>query len=513
MLHALMKYRQDLEAEPGFAAKDVRWAVCFSKEGDYQGVVELGDTAQKRNRGRRFDKCPELTQPELIAGGESRSHFLVERAEVVALLGRDRTEEKLVRKHAFFIRLLREAASAMPILARVADTLSNEDCLSQIRRALEEKKARPTDKVTIRVGDVFPVESSDWHEWWRSFRTRLSTGKPSAACMLSFLSGRLVQPARTHPKIRGLADVDGSPTGDVLVGFDKEAFCSYGLEQSANAAISEEEAKAYVDRLNDLIGDPGHSASLAGAKVVHWFKQKVQSAEDPLAWLEEGAEEQEMQAQERARKLLESLRAGERPDLADNEFYALTISGVGGRVMVRDWMEGRFERLVANINRWFDDLSIVRGDGQGLARSPKFLAVVGATVRELKDLPPPFVAKMWRAAVLAEPIPAAALAKALERARVEVLDPNTPLQSCPHGFDEGLPPAKALERRSAINARPQTNPQRGPPQSCLPLRETDGGVRSTAKKRPGRRRSRCGPALLRRRQQHPLPGAWAAVSS
>ncbi len=57
-----------------------------------------------------------------------------------------------------------------------------------------------------------------------------------------------------------------------------------------------------------------------------------------------------------------------------------------------------------------------------MAPSPKFLAVLGATVRELGELNPPFVAKMWRTAVRKEAIPRAALAQALYRARVDIIE-------------------------------------------------------------------------------------------
>jgi CRISPR-associated protein Csd1 len=242
--------------------------------------------------------------------------------------------------------------------------------------------------------------------------------------MRCFVTGASVRPAATHPKIEGLADVGGQPSGSSLVGFDKESFASYGLEQSANAAVSEEAAAAYRSGLNDLIRN--HSTRLASAKVVHWFKGRIRQEDDPLAWLEEPAEVEELSAQKRARDLLNSIRTGQRPDLSENAYYALTVSGSGGRVMVRDWMEGQFETLVRNVGTWFEDLSITHRDGHRLASTPKFLAVLGATVRALDELAPPRVAKMWRVAVRAEAIPFGALAQALVRARIDFLQDQPP---------------------------------------------------------------------------------------
>jgi CRISPR-associated protein Csd1 len=106
--------------------------------------------------------------------------------------------------------------------------------------------------------------------------------------------------------------------------------------------------------------------------------------------------------------------------LAGNRYYALTLSGAAGRVMVRDWMEGAFEDLAANVHAWFADLDIVAPFG-GRARAPKFLAVGGTLARELDDLPPPLVRGLFRAAVTGGPIPRAALAMALERVKAAVV--------------------------------------------------------------------------------------------
>lgn len=449
MLDLLMKYARDhgLEAEPGFDEKDVRWVIACDSQGGFLEVVELGDTTNSKNPGRTFRKCPDLAQRELIADGLTRSHFLVDTAEVVAvydpkakdprLLAKD---QKVNKKHAYFVGLLGNAGNAIPELKVLAESLSEETTMERIRDRLEALKVKTTDKVTFSVGGAFPLESDCWHEWWRQFRRDLvgiktdRTGKKRSGSgstkvrrspgetsvqMRCFATGQTTLPVLTHLKIKGLNDLGKLATGDVLIGFDKDAFCSYGLPQSTNAAVSEEAAAAYRAGLNNLIKN--HGNRLAGPKVIHWFNKKVAEDEDPLFWLSESVEQQELDARGRARKLLESIRTGERPDLSDNHYYALTLSGGSGRVMVRDWMEGQFEDLVRNVWAWFDNLSVVHREGNALAGSPKFMAVMGATVRDLDDLVPPFVTKMWRVAVRNEAVPQWALAGALRRTRIGII--------------------------------------------------------------------------------------------
>jgi CRISPR-associated protein Csd1 len=450
MLGLLLKYAEDngLQAEPGFKPKDVRWALLFDGDGAFLEVIELGDAGNKKNKGRTFPKCPDLSLSELIKGGMTRSHFLIETAQVIASYDRSAeanayqtNDKKVADKGSFFLDLLRSAAATMPGLSKVTDSLSDDVSLTRVRSRFAQLKVANTDKVTVQIGDGFPVESADWHNWWRDFRNNLSgthepppkAGKKRAKSreedpvsgrasnsMRCFATGVTTEPVSTHPKIEALADVGGIPSGDVLIGYDKESFCSYGLVQSANAAVSVEAAAAYRAALNHLIKQTGQR--LAGAKVVHWFEKSIAQEDDPLFFLVSGSEPEKLDAQERARQLLSAIRTGKRSDLLDNHYYALTLSGAAGRIMLREWMEGQFEELAECVAVWFDDVAIVRREGNRIALPPKFMAVLGATVRELADLPAPFVARMWRVAVKGEAIPLSALAKALLRHRVDVIE-------------------------------------------------------------------------------------------
>lgn len=475
MLEHLLRFAEqhDLASEPGFKPKDVRWALMADAQGRLlTTAMELGQAGQKNNRGLRFAKCPDFSFSEMKAGGVTKSHFLAETAEVVLLMGpkpgqQDREGEKTRQKHAYFVEMLRKAGENLPALAALTQGLEDEAVLAGLRASLEEQKGKPTDKVTFMLGQDFPLDDPGAQEWWRRFRAGLAapatdqhpgrgrkkkgpddSGKSSAR-VICLATGLPVEPLLVQPKIEGLAGVGGQASGDALLAFKQESFCSYGFSQAANAPVGEQAARVYADALNQIIR--AHSKNLAGAKVAYWYRGSLQAPQrdDPMALLDDpelfdpapqGAEEtprtqprgqskgktkpplgEERNALERARLLLEAIRAGQRPDLAGNYYYALTLSGAAGRVMVRDWMEGPFQELMANVCAWFDDLAIIARDGQGLARPPKFMAVLGSTVRELKELPSPFVAGMWRAALRNEAIPRQALASALERFRVGVV--------------------------------------------------------------------------------------------
>ncbi len=448
MLHELVTHalQEHLVVEPGFKPKLVRWLMLFSSTGAFLGIQDLSD-GSRGSKGRQFAACPDLTQQEMVSAGAGCRHFLVDGVDVVCLLTKDgQIDDKHRAKHEYFVSLLEEASAEVGVLGPIAASLRDEAVLESARLALAEHKAKPMELGTLAVGDVTGatviVEQDTWREWWKAKResmatqrkaksTKPSRGKNAAPAegpilMRCLLSGSLIEPQPTHNKIEGLSDVGGLSMGDALTSFDKEAFASFGLEQGANAAMSEAMVKTYVTSLNHLIRN--NSRRLAGVKVIYWYSGKVANEDDPMRELfegfglrlpEDGEEDSEPaeetadnlsqhQALGRARRLLEAIQSGHRPELVKYRYYALTLSANSGRVVVRDWMEGPFEELLRAISAWFDDLQIQLLDYQELGKPPRYEHVLTCCLRER---PPsqsyadwtrplgPHRAGLWKAAI------------------------------------------------------------------------------------------------------------------
>lgn len=428
MLHVLVEYatKHGLTTPPGFTRKSIRWVIWLDMAGKFIDVLD----ARTAGGDRVFNLCPELKQNELIAGGVVRSHFLWESCEIISLLGVDKLDPhkaaRVREKHAYFVGLLTEASASFPMAGVCARFLSDPANLVQLQAKLAALKVKPTDTLTFRIDSEYPIESTQWHGWWGRYRTGLSSSpNGGAGLMRCLVTGQLAKPLETHPKITGLSGVGGLSTGCVLIGFDKESSCSFGLKQSANAAVSEEAATIYRNALNDLIKRADRP--IAGTLLVYWFKEIVPDDDDPVLWLRglDQGESEELAALQRARKLVEGIRTGSRPDLARNVFRAMILSASGGRVMVRDWLEGSFEQLAQNVCQWFEDLSVCSRDGLRQARDPGIYALLRALVRQdPSELPPSLASEMWRASLLGRPIPGSALWAALHRLRVEIIDPD-----------------------------------------------------------------------------------------
>lgn len=439
MLNQLVEYaKKNISgSEPGFTTRTVRWLVEISAAGQFVNILPLGE----EKKGEQTLKCPAMDN--MNAGG--RAHFLVETLQTVVLLCKPSENvnniAKARKKHDFFVKMIKRAASETPLLLPLANFLANEEQLDLLRERLAKEKAKPTDWLRWRIAGTDPMQQPAVLDWWRTWRESDLKGKSeaeekpkrgkkvvesvegiSSGEMVCFLSGEKLVPLLTHPKITGLSGVGGLGPGDVMVGFDKAAFCSFGLEQASNAAMGEKTVSEYVDALKHLIKN--HSRKLANALVVYWYKDSLggKDEDDLLHFLFEPPEITEASARQRARLLLESIFSGKRPDLANNRYFAMTISGASGRVMVRDWMEGSFEELAARIEEWFADLEIVARDGGKFAPAPKFLAVCGALVRDLKDFPAPTATTLWRVALAGLPIPQPLIVQALGRFRADLIE-------------------------------------------------------------------------------------------
>jgi len=461
MLQALFEYGTQLDSRPGFTTRKVAWRIDLSVGGGFLGVLPLGDG----EGGQRLDLCPDMHN--MNAGG--RAHFLVENAQAAVLLLKIDEEQKNIEKailrNKYFIARLEEASLELPQIAGLVAALTSGPTCDSIRSALAERKAKPSDWISWRIGETDPREDGAVQAWWQQWRANDLRGPsdsgnsedPPGGRMRCFLTGQLTAPLATHPKISGLAGVGGLGTGDVVVGFDKAAFCSFGLEQSANAAMGAEAVQRYTDALNRLIAVS--SRKFGNTLVVHWFKKVVRPSDDPFAFLDglESEVQAEAAANSKARALLDAVRSGVRGDLGDNRFYALTLSGASGRLMARDWMEGRFEDLLQNVDAWFSDLQIVGRGGDSVARDPKFMAVTGALVRDLKDLPSQITTSLWNSAVARAAIPASILHRALARFRVDVIDKDQPALNSARA---GLLKAYFIRRipRGECNVTPYLNP-------------------------------------------------------
>ena len=405
MLNRLLEV-SDGAAKPGFRTKAVRWLITCNETGGYTGIIPAGV-----DQYGALMVCPDSGSQAQSSTG---AHFLCDKLEIVALFGKDGDNSGKHKKNQSFCDFIREAAVSIAYLKCAYDLLTDSEELTKIREELKVLGAKNSDVASIRIGSKNPIDDSDVIDWWSNRRiVQIKTSEK----MRCFATGGLVTPMEIHPKIGGLKKYGGRGQ-DNLVSFYAPSFTSYGLKESSNACMAESTATSYAETLNNLIKE--QSVTLGGSLCTYWFSHSVQDEEDSFSFLQ-NPETPEPGVDSLPRKLLNSIQSGDRTDLVNNHYYALTLSGASGRVMVRDWMEGQFPELLQHIDQWFDDLAIVARDGKRLAPFPKFLAVAGSTERDLGDVPPPLMLQLYKTAMGGLVIPQSAKAKALLRTRTHII--------------------------------------------------------------------------------------------
>lgn len=445
MLAQLVEYARNkgVGSEPGFTTKEIRWLVGVSLAGRFTGLIPLDQPKP----------APDLSQAEMMRlpgylseqghKVEQAAHFLADTCTVVFGLteknaqGNPKNPEehaKNLQKQQTFRLLIELAALQVPLLAPIRQMLSDPQQVQRVLEALEaqsqkkgKEKLRPTDKISFFVNETCVLDCPDWHDWWRRFRAQAFPPAGGSGQMRSFASGELVMPASTHPKVTKLG---GSAFGHALVTYDKEAFESYGLSQGENAAVEEASATAYRAGLDALLEK---AKTLGEMKVVVWYDREIPEEDDFFRDLfAPSSEAEELEALDRARRVLESLKTGEAPpSLRNARFFSAALSPASGRVMVRDWQTGQLEDFVQAVKTWFEQLSIVRRSGDGPANLPGlgrlFLNLqrpkspeqrIDDYIKPVKTLQIP----LWRAALNPSlPIPYGALAKIMESHTAEVM--------------------------------------------------------------------------------------------
>jgi len=420
MLQALIAYaeRENL-GDPDFETIGVRWLISVTRDGKLVGgpiplVENPGDQKPRpKSMPRPFTSPNELNQG-------TKSHFLCDTLERTVLFldpkAVDKAESRRVQ-HAYFRSLMNEAAQAVPAeadnLLSVLSVLEDEAALTELLRLLAAAKAKPSDNATFSVDGEILLRSEPLRQFWRDRRRRQATAAGTRVLRICVATGQLAETLDTTEKIRGVPG--GLAMGTNLISFDKDAFCSFGLEQAQNAALSAVAELKVRSSLNALIDKSRGQGLVFNESVhLHWTRESV--AADPIDLLARADPEA-------VAALLRSLKEGQRyVGLDSNAYYALSLSGNGARIVVREWLESTVAEVERNVACWFADLAVVSPDGVGTKRDFKFGALLYSMVRaEMSELSPQIPTQLLHAALRGRsvPLPQAALAAALRRQELD----------------------------------------------------------------------------------------------
>ena len=422
MLQALIEYaeRESL-GDADFHEVSVRWLVPLDAAGNLTGgPIELLDNPDAKKPKPRTLTRPFIEQKELTVASRPRAFFLCDTLERAVNYPDPKKPERAERRegsHAYFKQLLEAAVGECPndgpITQATLAFLNQPNALERLHASLTKQKAKPNDNITFRVSGHTLLQSEELKQFWRR---RRAADRPQAMGRkrLCLATGELTEPVSTTEKIKGVPG--GLAVGTNLISFDKASFTSFGLQQGENASISAAAELKIRSALNGLI-----QRGLRQNEIVHLHWTREKDDRDPLDLLET-PDEQEV------RNLLRAPHTGQpQCELDAHRYYVMSLSGNGGRIVVRDWLESTVPEVEQNVRQWFEDLTIVRPAGDSVRADFKFGYLLHGLVRDkLGELAPQIPTQLLYAALRHAPLPLPALTSALRRQQIEIENKTNP---------------------------------------------------------------------------------------
>ncbi len=420
MLQALITYAErEKLGDADFEGVSVRWLIPLDKSGNLAGgpIPLVENPGDKKPRPKQMLRP--FTSPNELNQG-TKSHFLCDTLERATLFLDPKAPEKSEARrvqHGYFQSLLKEAATEFPdasaLLQPVLAFLQKPEAVEELHRQLTLLKAKPSDNAVFAVDGVNLLDSKPLQLFWRNRRRRSAAKGETREQRICLATGELAETLDTTEKIKGVPG--GLATGTNLISFDKDSFCSFGLEQAQNAALSISAELNIRSALNGLI-ERSRSQKLVFNDTAHLHWTRLPIDDDPidiLATADENA----------IASLLKSIQSGHRTASIDvNLYYALSLSGNGARIVVRDWLQSTVLDVERHVAEWFQDLGIMEPDGAGVRRDFKFGALLYGMVRaELAELSPQVPTQLWYGALRGRsvPLPQSALSAALRRQQLD----------------------------------------------------------------------------------------------
>lgn len=406
MLPQLCEYARRLDLPPPlYSERSVRYIVELDTAGRLLNPQPT-DTADPADRSTR-NGIRRLV-PTVQRSSGIRPLLLADNAEYSFGLARDPAKQARVdRAHAAYLDLVNRCATdtGSAVIQAVADFL-NEDPREQLD--LDDDFDRGAN-VTFRVGDDMPFEAPAVQRFW--------AGEHDPARAKDAVVGQCLVCRRERPVLKRLQAKlkrvpGGQTSGTALISANAEAFESYGLDASLIAPTCGECAELFTTGLNHLLASETQRTALGGAAFVYWTRENVGEF-NPLTMFTDPDPGQ-------VRALLESVFTRRKAaPFDDTSFYALSLSGSGGRAVVRDWIDTTVGDVRTNLARWFRQQRIVGRNGESPAPVGLY-ALAAATVRDAnKDLSPLTPRALLRAALVGMPLPPNLLSEAVRRNSAE----------------------------------------------------------------------------------------------
>lgn len=385
-----------------YTERPVRYIIELDVEGHLLNPrpTDTADSSSpKTKRGQ-----PRLV-PDIQRAVGIKPLLLADKADyTLGLGGQDAKPERVAACHAAYLALLARCAEQTQAVEAAAVLRFLQDAPAEQLELADDFDRGAL--ITFRVEDAYVVDLPSVRRFWAEQHTPGGDGAPVMQCIVCGEQRPVLD--RLQGKIKGVPG--GQMSGTSIISANAPAFESFGLEASLIAPTCADCGERFTKAANHLLADQSSRIMLGGAAFIYWTRKDV--GFDLLTFLDKPDVE-------RVRLLLDSARSGRQSAQVDETaFYATSLSGSGGRVVVRDWIDTTVSTVQSNLRQWFAWQRIVGAFGEDPRPLGLFQLAV-ATVREAKDIPPTIPRVLLRAALAGTALPSSLLYQAVRRNRAE----------------------------------------------------------------------------------------------
>ena len=444
ILQALVELAKNerLISDPDFEFKPVAWIVRLKGDGSF---IEVEDNRQNLKDGQT-DKKGKPIKPkwagrrmlvpiQSVRTSGDVAYFAVDKADYVF----GTNPEKPDRLRLFYDQIDRCAKATDDVSCAAVNSFGQwlHGQSLEARVALLPHDLIAGELIAFRIGND-PTElhgRAAVRAYWKGLRNPAPATDESAIqadrrCLIT------LKPVDKVPLFRKVKNMPGDSSGGLsLVSFNSPAWESYGWTGEDNAPVSRDAAEAVVTALSRLLDSrptDGTGAALQVRRirlsedtaVVFWSPQPIPEAQQILDALPDLFNPSDEVTD--VGNLFSAVRTGLLKELQNPAaFYAMTLTTVTGRIVVRDWFESTVAELQQNLKQHFADLDCLRNTpplkGQpmrGVLRLNELLDALATSGRDAQ-VPAVLAAGFIHAAFRGTNYPFGLLQRALMRARAE----------------------------------------------------------------------------------------------
>ena len=330
-------------------------------------------------------------------------------------------QERIALQHKAFVKRVSELGDvpdegyravmrflAMPDKLQKLEALNNENWV-----ALKESGLFHAFRLAGTAGIV--TDSPVLRSTVNKQRHMIETGTP-ITCLVT---GENAVLQKLHSSVKGVWG--GLPGGGTIVGFNSEAFCSYGKKQGQNAPIGEDAAFAFLTALNTLLAKNSRNRMQVGdASTVFWCSKDNHFETEFASLLGEPEKDDPDRNIKAVRSLFASVENGAYHEETDpTRFYVLGLAPNAARISIRFWTVATVEEMAIRIRQHFEDLRITHGPKQPEVLSLFRLLVSTAVQGKSENIPSNLSGETMRAILTGTPYPTTLLQAVIRRIRAE----------------------------------------------------------------------------------------------